>query len=354
MKVSNIELTKITEMASALRKHDISDQQIIDLAVDINHRGLMNIFSVVNNEDGTYTLADGARRFTALKRIAIVGIPVPELDKNGEIVKDEKGRNVYKKDKDGNEITTINDQFLTIPVQIKEKQDELTTLEDQIAGNISVQLTKNADYIKALHKLAVSGKYKNRAEMALKNGMSEAHLNKLLKTMRLDNDIIDKCYENQVPVGNLISLSELANKVDDEVIIEEWIPKAKEMNAKDFIKEVGQETARIQAEQAGMTVEKKEKSFEVKPKLLSKDELEAMLQDAEDAFLNEDNPENEVRLQVMKEIWQIDEDSVRLQKEAWDKKEEEKKVKAEQKKAQKELAKLEEIAKKNGLTLTKN
>lgn len=197
--VQNVSLNKIRFLESALRSHKPTEAHIIDLAKDILKRGLLNVPTITKSEDepGFFILTDGARRLTALNLLLSEG-KIPEM----------------------------------MPFKIKESQSELSTLADQIAGNVHGLKTTNRKYIEALFKLATEGDYTSEA-LASKAGMSPEYMFKLFKTLKLGDEVLAEAEAGKVSISNLISLSDLVGKVDKDELLE-WVDKAKKEKAKDF------------------------------------------------------------------------------------------------------------------------
>jgi len=303
-----VSLNKIRVLESALRSHKPTEGHIIELAKDILKRGLLNVPTLTKSkeEEGYYILTDGARRLCALQLLLEQG-KIDEMQ----------------------------------PFKIKDAQSELETLADQIAGNVQSMKTTNRKYIEALFKLASEGKMSAK-KLADKAGMSTVYMFKLFKTLRLPEDVLAQAEAGKVSVSNLISLSDLVGKVGEEDLLD-WVERAKTEKAKDFSIHVVEEVDIIRKrEREG---EKKEPVFELVPKLLSKEQLQILRVQYENAFNKTPNPVNEAKNELMKLIWQIDEKSAKTQKDEWEKKQAEKEQSKADRKKKREEAKLEDIIK---------
>lgn len=305
MAVKSIALNKIIFSEVALR--ETKDEAVQAMKEDILKRGLLNLMTVSDNGDGTYTIIDGGHRTKALQELAEEGKWTPEQE-----------------------------------FQIKEKMSDVAILKDQLSGNFNRTGTTNKEAIRAMHRIATETDL-TMQEIADEAGLTLAYVQKLFKTLRLPDSVQDAVAENKITVTNFIALSDLAGKVDEDELIEEWVVKAGEETAKDFALSVQEEIDRIKEEAKGG--ERKAPEFVVKKKLISKDELEALLVKAEADFIANSNPTNEAIMNLMKTIWSIDEASVAEQKAAWDKKESDKEAKKAARKAERETAKREEMIK---------
>ena len=305
MEIKKIKISQLMFTEAALRAHSSEDENIIELAADIIARGLLNLPTVVAQEDGTYIVTDGARRSTAL-----------QLNLANGLCEDE------------------------VTVQVKPSQSDLETLADQFAGNATVVKTTNKDYINALYTLATEGEMSIK-KLAKKVGKSPKYINQLFKTLRLPEEILDAAEAGSVSVSNLITLSELSGKVDDNELAE-WTKKAATETAADFSVMVEDEKETIReakkAERQGGSVE-----FAPKQKFIGKDALLEMLADADDSFTKDGNKVNEAILNTLKKTMSLDEESVAAQKDEFEQKLADREAKKEARKAERESKSVEEM-----------
>jgi len=303
-KTKQVDLNKIMFSEIALRTHNTEDENIIELANDILTRGLLNVPTIVPNKEkeGFYIVTDGARRVTALKKLLTEG----KIDK-------------------------------MVNFQIKNQQSDLDTLSDMVAGNFNIKKTANKQYIEALYRLATEGSLSIDA-LAKKAGIGSTYMLKLFKSLRLPEDVLKKAETNKITIANLISLSELHSLPQDELEI--WVEKASKTPAKQFALDVATELDSIREATKGI---KKEKKFELTPKLIGKEDLRAKLIKTEQDYLKQKTPVNEARYNLMKELYQIDEKSAIIRKAEWDKKEKEAKDAKEIRKNKREESKIEEV-----------
>ena len=309
LEIKKVSLNKVGFMDEALRSHKIEDEHVQQRADDIMERGLLNLPTITPSPviDGEYVVTDGACRTMALKLLFSQG-KWPEMQN----------------------------------FQIKPKQSVLETLADQIAGNVQTLKTTNKAYIQALFKLATEGKYK-ADELAKKAGMTKEYMFKLFKTLRLSEEILTLAEAGKVTISNLISLSDLSGKVDEEEMVD-WVKKAEKATAKDFSIDVVKRLDDIRKEKAGLP--KAEAVFRPVKKLLSKQELEALYIRCDNAFVEKPSKENEVRFNLMKEIFQFTEKDIEAQRQEYEQKKEEKEKAKEIRKEKRDADKLEEYKKK--------
>jgi ParB-like chromosome segregation protein Spo0J len=303
-KSKSIDLNRIGFSEIALRTHAMTDENVIELADEIMERGLLNVPTVVpvSGKEGYYIVTDGARRVTALKLLLSQG----KIDKMCNF-------------------------------QVKAPQDDLSTLSDMIAGNFNIKQTAKTQYIEALYRLATESNLKID-ELAKKAGIGTVYMLKLFKSLRLPETILKMAESGKVTIANLISLSELHALPQED--LELWVEKASRTSAKQFAVDVATELDTIREAAKGI---KKERKFELTEKLLSKEDLRAKFIKVEQEYLKIKNPINEARLNIMKEIYQIDERSAIARKAEWDKIEKEREDKKNARKANREKAKIEEV-----------
>jgi len=319
MKILKVNLNDVLFSEVALRSHKETDEHIRELADDINNRGLLNLPTLVpsQDEEGKYHVTDGARRVTALKLLLKEG-KVPE----------------------------------ELSFQVTEPQDELETLGDMISGNANVLKTTNKQFIEAMYRIATETDT-TMPELAKKVGKSEEYIWKLFKTLKLGDELLEEAQASGVSISNLITLSELKGKVDDDDM-KEWVEKAKTTTVAEFSDEVAEELDAIKEALKG---QKKEVEFKLTNKFIGKDALELLLVSAETAFTTEATPATEARYNLMREIFQVDEKSAAARKKDWEDKQEKKKQKAaERKKARDDAKLIESIGEldKQGFQVTKD
>lgn len=308
MEVRLINLDDVLFQAEALRSHKIDSQDIKDAAEDLMERGLLNLMSVIpsQEQEGKYYVKDGARRTSALKLLKNEGRIPPNMD-------------------------TIE----AVPYQIFPMQDELDNLADMVAGNAQVKKTTSKEFIQAMHKLVTETDL-SMEQLSKKVGMKVDYIWKLFKTLKLGEEILKKAQEMSIPITNLITLSELAKKVDNDEM-EEWLERAKEETIGEFSKSISERLDLIPKK--GRSSEEK---FILTPIFIGKDSLNMLLTQTQIKFEQTGDPIDEARYELMKEIYQIDEPTAHKREKEWEKKQDEKARKSAERKAAREKAKLEE------------
>ena len=319
MKILNVNLNKIYFSSIALRAHAEDAINIETLAKDINLRGLLNLPSLVPNphEEGTYHVIDGARRIAALKLNVEAGL--------------------------------AEDAF---SFQIKDAQEEIETLCDQIAGNSTSLQTTKPEYIQALHRIATETD-KSVADIAIQAGLTESYIWKLFGTLHLPKEILERAKEEGCKITNLISLGELAGKISDEEM-HVFFDDAKAKTIKDFGLEVNTKLEEVKA--ALKDTPAKPKTFECVDKFIGRDDLALMKVKVLADFDAEGSDYNAGRADLMREIYQVDEISFDARKADYDKVLADRKQAAIDRKNKRENAKLEDSKaelEKQGYTVTK-
>jgi len=302
-KIQKIALEKVIFLPEALRGQD--EEKVAHYKEDILRRGLLNLMTVSDNGDGTFTVTDGGHRTKALQELASEG----------------------KWEKEWT-------------YQIKSGMTDMDILADQLSGNHNRSNNTNKETINAIHRIATQSNMTFK-QIAEKAGMTEAYLKKLMKTTRLPESVQDAVSENKVSIANFISLSNLAGRVPEDELLDEWVTLAGEQTAKDFSIAIQNHLDKLREEAKGG--EKKAVDFEVKKKLISREALEELLVKAETDFNANSNKVTEAKLILMQTIWSIDEKSIADQRAAWDAKQAEKAAKAEERKRLREEEKKKEL-----------
>jgi len=299
-KMITLPIKDIQYSEDSLRTHNIEDENIQILMEDINQRGLLNV-PTVTLKNGKYIVVDGARRITAMK----------------ELVEQGKFPEKYN-------------------FQLKEEMSPVDVLTSQIAGNFQIHKTTSRQYIEALYKVATEGKY-TIDELSKLAGIGKQHMFKLFKTLHLPEEITKMAETGKVSIANLIALADLKQLPVEDLKL--WVEKAAVTNAKQFAIDVTSELDNLRAAARGIV---KEKVFELTPKLLSKEEILAKLIKSEQEFFGDKkNKVLETRYNIMQELFQIDDQSARIRKNAFDNAEREKELKQKARKESREADKLE-------------
>lgn len=324
MEIKKINLDDIIYQEIVLRTHKETETHIQWMYDDLILRGLLNLMSLVPSpdEEGKYVVTDGARRMTALKRMKKEGV-LP------------KG------------FTAIDEMYFVI----RDAQTELDTLSDMIAGNANVKKTTNTEFIQAIYKIATETDV-TFPELANRVGMTEQYIDRLLKTLKLGDEVLAAAQTKEVPITNLISLSKLAGKVDAEDM-NEWVDKASGMVAKDFVLEVAKELDEIKE---AMKEKTKEAKFELTPLYIGRDNLDMLRVQSQSAFEQKSTPVTEARHNIMQEIFQMDEPTAKVRERKYEQKQKDKADKAAKRKADRESAGLDESKKmleEQGFVVTK-
>lgn len=295
--VNTIKLASIVRNSTVARTVDKESEKYQILKGLIKAEGLRNLFTVYDNEDGTYTLGDGDHRFTALCDL---------------------------RDEGGSDEVICN---------VKTKLDDIEILRLQVSGNASVTQTTNKEYIEALHRLVTAKNSKGLDQLAKDVGMTKSYLLKLFKTKKLSERILEEADALGVKIGNIMTLSDLAGVISEDEIIDEFLPQAAEQKIEDFGVTVVNKLDSIRAAKAGIP---KSTEFVAKEKMKSKDEVKLRIARETD----------EVILETLKWVISTDEKSVIEQKQEYDRAKAIRAKAAEDRKTKKALENYEELKQK--------
>lgn len=293
------------------RAEDNDWDEFLGFKDSIATQGLLNIFSVSEQPDGTYMVIDGSRRAKAVKMLCDEG----------------------------------HEQFQKISVQVTEAS-EWEALERQITGNVQSKKTKPAQYAAALRKIAIAGKL-TPDQLAAKIGKSPQYTVQLLQLNNLPDAAKAALDERKLSITNAIQLQKVPADDFDEFLLLAMSTDGPEFSAK--VAEHMSEVAKLRAaEKKGETPE-----FKPKAKMQPKDTLWLNYTRAEQAVEDEPNDFNQGYALAYAEVFGLDEKSVAAQREAWEAKqheaEEKKKAREEKRKADK-LKESAKFLKENNIT----
>lgn len=300
-----IKISDIVFFEKAIRKHLPTDQDVIEMIADITNRGIINSPSVTPR-NGVYVLTDGGRRMTALKKMLADGITPDEIG-----------------------------------VKVIHGLTDEEIIGWQMAGNINIKKTANKQYINGLFQLATAGTM-NTEQISKLAGMSIEYIMKLFKTLKFPESVLDTCEKEGVKIGNLIILSELANKIPEEDY-PAWIEDAKTLSQKELTIKVADEINAIKQALSIKRDGKKTDEFIAEATLLSKSDLFENYKRAEIAFSVESSRDNEITLNVYKKIWQMDEETIAIKRRQHEEKIAERLKRIKERKDKKVLLDLEEM-----------
>ena len=300
-----VKISDIVFFEKAIRKHLPTDPDVIEMITDITNRGIINSPSVTPR-NGVFILTNGGRRMTAMKKMLADGV-----------IPDDIGVKV---------IHGLTDEEI---------------IGWQMAGNINIKKTANKQYINGLFQLATAGTM-NTEQISKLAGMSIEYIMKLFKTLKFPESVLDTCEKEGVKIGNLIILSELANKIPEEDY-PTWIEDAKTLNQRELTIKVADELNAIKQALSIRKDGKKTDEFIAEPTLLSKSDLFDNFKRAEIAFNVESSRDNEITLSVYKKIWQMDEETISIKRRQHEEKIADKLKKIKERKEKKTLLDLEEM-----------
>lgn len=253
---------------------------------DIKNKGILNIPTVRPDGDNHYVVADGTGRILAVK----------ELLKEGHA-------------------GTIARYGEGVTVQVEEMSD-VDALGAQISCNYNSRKQPLASLAKAIYKV-MTAKNMTLDELAKFVGFP---MDKLLNTLRINK--LSNEFKAAIDAGQITAANAYAiTKIDPAIVEEdqsEWLEKAKVQTAQEFAAGVADYLNELKKAKKGETV-KKAPEFTPTQKLLKKEDLAILLDRTRFDFEGDpENPYLKGRMDVMLEIFQMDEKSVEKQKADWD------------------------------------
>ena len=317
--VKSIQISDLKHNPHALRQPvDFGGEKVSDADLaflqDIKENGLSNIFQVVER-DGVYYPIDGNRRASAVIHLGSEG------------------------------------NMKDVLVNLVDDMDDMKLLARQVAGNATIKSTTGKEYINALYRLAMGGL--SMDELAAKTGMTKDYILKLMGTLKLGTEILDTLGKpDGMGITNAITLSGLARKLEEDELLE-YAEKAKTMSIADFTEDVMAKEAEIVEARRGIT--RPEKTFEdtIQLKLCKRDVLLDMYEKAR--FAVEDNGDTseraEVKFNTLKQIFQVDDESLTVLRAEFEKKEAERVEAAKDRKNKRDQKKLADAAADAGMEL---
>jgi len=281
-------------------EEDKDYDKYLELKDSIGETGLINFFSVSETDDGQFTVIDGTRRAHA----------VIELNNEG-----------CEKFADG-----------TVWVQVREEKD-WDALALQIAGNYNTKKTMSSQEIKAIKKLiAIQGWDVETA--AKKIGRSKSHLTNLLKLNDLSDIAKEALDAKELSIVNAIQLQ----KLPEDSLTDVWIADAIALPADQFASKVSEELNAIRKARQEGSAGKRE--FVAQAKVMSKDDLNVLREQAMSAFEIDPNDYTRGCKETMEKVFSLDEETLSLKREEWEQKEAKRKEEDAKRKENREAKKL--------------
>lgn len=296
--VQTVKLSSIVRLEDALRTVDKKKETYIALKEDIAKNGVKDIFTVYDNGDGTFTLGNGDHRYTALCELHDEGRGSDEVE-----------------------------------VRVEKKKSDREVLRAQVAGNATVTKTTNKNFIKAIYKLATGEENISLSDIAKDVGMTESYIMRLIKSLRLKDEVLEVCEKEGVSITNLITLADMAGKVEVEEIIEEYVPEAKAKTGKEFAIFIAEKLDELKAAAQG---KEKVEGYQHKPKLRTMDEIQLRIASEKDP----------VALDTLKWVISSDEPTIEAAKLEWEAKKAERDKKRAERAAAREAEKQAEMVEK--------
>jgi len=284
----------------------------LELKSDIAKHGLQNLFSV-REKDGQFFIIDGFRRLAALKALDSEGALHPSL---------------------------VHDGVGVVTVQVR-KDSEWDALAAQLAANYHRKKTLSSLEIKAMQKL-MQAQNLTLDKLAEKVGMGAGYVASLLKLQYLPAVAKEAVDQGGMSLANAIQL----NKLPDDVI-ENYIEDAMSKSVEEFTTQV----SAILNEVKKNRVTNKPVGFIAVPKLRDKKELEVAYERAQIEFDADKSDVNRGKLEILRWVFSMDEQTVAAKKAEWEQKEkqkEENKAKRDKEREDKKIADAKALLAKHG------
>jgi len=248
--------------------------------------GLLNIFTVRPESDGTFTVIDGNTRLFVIK----------EAIKRGN-------QKIIDRFGDG------------LNVMVEEKSD-IDLLAGAIVGNATHRDTKPVSYAQALKKMLVISTDPEMCveKLSSMTGLSVETINKYLGLLNLPEGVKSLVDTRAIPIQNGLGLLKLSleDQTDPETIVKAQTLTTQEFGA-EVEKIIAQERADKKAKAKGTIAQ-----FVPVPKMLSGKEIGDLWEKAKYAYESDSSEYNRIRLEVLDEIFQADEKSIAAQRAAWE------------------------------------
>lgn len=208
MEIKDIRLSKIRVSDLNTRKDlesGTEDSSLVDLANSIKEKGLLNPVIVRRNEDDTYDLIVGQRRFLACQKLG----------------------------------------WGTIPAIIRDITDDMDGTIISLIENVHRADMNPIDKARAYNK--IYEKYKDYSKIASETGMSVATIKRYLKLIDLAPSIQDRLSTADGPAG-ILTLSKIAEtfRIEQQEEVLEKIGGFKQQTQLEIIKRSGGDLSKIE------------------------------------------------------------------------------------------------------------
>ena len=293
---------------NALRIHTPDDKKewakTMALKNDISNRGMLDSFSVRPIGEGKYEVINGSRRFTCAKMLHEEGHP------------------------------DFADGYITVSIV---EADEYESLASQLATNFHMNKTLKGKEIKAVQRLSLAKGW-DLNTTAEKVGMSSDYLKKLMKTTYLPDNVQALIDSGEMSLAAAIQLSKLPSDLIDDHVEEALVLSVADFTAK-IAQALDEYKKSVQKGNGG------EVEFSLTHEFAGKEAVELALDSAEAEYQLDASDYNRGRLDVLQELFAIDEKSAHVRKAEWDKKQEEKETKKVEREAARQAKKIEDAKK---------
>lgn len=281
-----VKITDIRVLPGALRSHDTSSDDIIELAQSIADVGMANKISVARRyneeiEEHYYVCGDGARRLAASQLLLETG----KID-------------------DALELTLLPEGITDI---------EIIAL--QIRTNAGIKETANSEYVKALFRIYVVMGFTSKDELAAYVGKNPVWIKKIMKTLSLPKIAKDAIDADKIGLTNSVALADAIKAGLDKDFIEGAVQSAQDETVEVFKASIADlvstskqmsDAAKKASGSADVVIE-----YVAKPKLKNK----AFCQELYESILDQTGDEEITsfeagQLNIMNKIFSMDDDTI--------------------------------------------
>lgn len=282
----------------------------LELQKDLEENGIMAPPTVREEGEGAdtrYVVVDGARRVTMIKKSVAEGHP----------------------------------RFAEgVPVNVTAVQDE-EALARSIAGNYHAKKTLRTQEIKALNRLAITGK-KTLSELSALTGIAEPRLTAIIKINYLPEDVQEMVNTGDITLGNAIIFQKLPK---DDQIDPEWIQAASNMTIAEFSSKVAEYLNDLKKEKSQST-SGESKTFVPTAVYMKKEEAYQLYEQLKYKAQSDEATEwDRGAFNTAERIFGLDEETRQAKEAAFNAEQKRKKEKAEERKKEREAKKTAQLLK---------
>jgi hypothetical protein len=283
--------------------------------VSMGQVGLLNTPATIER-NGVIHVMDGNRRFAGFK-LAIKENYRPFLDR-------------------------YVDGGMSFAVYTQDEKGDVEILRSQVVGNASIKPQVNSEYAKSLFKILVLSPGMTKEKLASDCGLTLTKLNSILKLNQLDEKAQTLLDAGKMELTNAIALTSIPKaNINDELLEKACLNKTV-----DFANEINNIIEGIREDRKLNKVGSHKKEFVAEAKIKTKEELKTLYAQVEYEFnLDQNDAVNIARMELMKQIFSLDELSLQTAKDAFDKKQKDDEASAVKRKEERNKKKIEDYKK---------